>query len=109
MTFDEYQMAALRTGRGRDAKDEYFHLVLGLVGEAGELAEKAKKIVRDQASDTSSVDKDLLTKELGDVLWYIAVLADYFGIPLEEVAATNIAKLADRQKRGTIKGSGDNR
>lgn len=109
MTFDEYQRLALRTAADKTKKNELFHLVLGLVGEAGEIAEKFKKLVRDKGSDESNIDKADMTKELGDILWYIAVLADYLEIPLEDIAGKNIAKLADRQKRGVLGGSGDNR
>jgi len=109
MNLNDYQKAALRTAAPKDKVNEIFHLVLGLTGEAGEIAEKAKKIVRDKNSDFSQLDTDDLTKELGDVLWYVAVLADHFAIPLDDVASKNIAKLADRQKRGLIGGSGDNR
>lgn len=109
MTFDEYQQAALRTAAEKTKKNELFHLVLGLVGEAGEIAEKMKKWIRDQESDESKLDINDLQKELGDVLWYTAVLAHYFDIPLGETASKNIAKLADRQARGVIKGAGDNR
>lgn len=109
MQMNDYQKAALRTARPKDAKNELFHLLLGLCGEAGEIAEKAKKIVRDNDSDFAMFDRDDLTKELGDVLWHIAVIADYFDIDLEMVASANIAKLASRQQRGVIAGSGDNR
>ncbi|HTJ73508.1 MAG TPA: nucleoside triphosphate pyrophosphohydrolase family protein [Verrucomicrobiae bacterium] len=109
MNMNEYQAAALRTASPKDKKDEVFHLVLGLCGESGEIAEKVKKIVRDHGSDFSKLNKDDLVKELGDVLWYVAVLADHFDIAFEEVAARNIAKLADRKNRGLISGSGDNR
>ena len=78
-------------------------------GEAGEIAEKMKKVVRDKNSDFASIDLDDMNKELGDVLWHLAVLADYFGISLDDVAETNIAKLASRLERGVIGGSGDNR
>ncbi|MDB5175716.1 MAG: MazG nucleotide pyrophosphohydrolase [Candidatus Saccharibacteria bacterium] len=109
MTFDEYQAAALKTARKKTDRDELLHLVLGLMGEAGEIAEKFKKLIRDHESDESKIDRADIGKELGDVLWYIAVLANYLDIPLDDIATKNIAKLADRQKRGTIKGSGDNR
>ena len=109
MNLNDYQQLALRTAAPKDKKNELFHLLLGLCGEAGEIAEKTKKIVRDQDSDFSKLDTDDLTKELGDVLWHVAVIADYFGIPLDEVGEKNIAKLADRLKRGTLSGSGDNR
>jgi len=109
MNLNEYQSLALKTARSKDAKDELFHLLLGLSGEAGEIAEKAKKVIRDRNSDFSDFDTDDLKKELGDVLWHIAVLADYFAIELEDVGQTNIKKLADRMKRGVISGSGDNR
>jgi NTP pyrophosphatase (non-canonical NTP hydrolase) len=109
MTFDEYQTAALRTAADPAKKNELFHLVLGLVGESGEIAEKMKKLVRDQASDETKIDKADMSKELGDVLWYVAVLANYLELPLEDIAQKNIAKLADRQKRNVLGGSGDNR
>ncbi|SNY53248.1 nucleoside triphosphate pyrophosphohydrolase family protein [Paractinoplanes atraurantiacus] len=109
MNLNDYQKAALRTAAPRDKHNEVFHLLLGLVGETGEIAEKAKKIVRDRRSDFSRWDRDDLAKELGDVLWYVAVIADHFDLALEDVAAGNIAKLADRQNRGVLGGSGDNR
>jgi NTP pyrophosphatase (non-canonical NTP hydrolase) len=109
MDVNDYQQAALRTAAPRTKHNELFHLLLGLVGETGEIAEKAKKIVRDHESDFSQWDIEDLKKELGDSLWYIAVIADYFDVTLEEVARLNIAKLADRQRRGVIGGSGDGR
>jgi len=109
MNMNDYQTAALRTAAPKDKKDEVFHLVHGLCGESGEIAEKVKKIVRDKNGQISDEDKAEILKELGDVLWYVAVLADHFDITLGDVADKNIAKLADRQKRGLISGSGDNR
>ena len=109
MNLNEYQTLALRTAAPKDKKNELFHLLLGLCGEAGEIAEKTKKIVRDHDSDFTKLDKDDLTKELGDVLWHVAVVANYFDISLDTVGETNIKKLADRLKRGAIGGSGDNR
>ncbi|UPK76314.1 nucleoside triphosphate pyrophosphohydrolase family protein [Nocardioidaceae bacterium SCSIO 66511] len=109
MDMNGYQLAALRTAAPADKQNELFHLLLGLVGETGEIAEKAKKIVRDKGSDFAEWDPDDLSKELGDVLWYVAVIADHFGIALADVAELNIAKLADRHQRAVIHGNGDER
>tara|TARA_B110000444_G_scaffold239977_1_gene254921 strand:- start:206 stop:586 length:381 start_codon:yes stop_codon:yes gene_type:complete len=78
---------------------------LGLVGEAGELAEKLKKSIRDY----SLFDKEGSLKELGDVLFYVAALANFYGGSLQTIAEMNIKKLDDRQLRGVLQGSGDNR
>ena len=109
MDCDDYQRAALRTARGKDAPDEFMHLVLGLVGETGEIAEKVKKLVRDQHSDLDRLDRDDMAAELGDVLWYAAVLADFLGLSLGDIAQRNIDKLTDRQRRSVLGGAGDNR
>ncbi|GAA3599515.1 nucleoside triphosphate pyrophosphohydrolase family protein [Kineosporia mesophila] len=109
MDLDAYQRGALRTAASREKKNELLHLVLGLVGESGEIAEKFKKWVRDLDSDESRIDRDDLAKELGDVLWYVAVLADYLDLSLDDIAVGNLAKLADRQNRGVLGGAGDNR
>lgn len=108
MTFKEYQAHALQTAND-ERPLEFYHRVLGLVGESGEIAEKVKKLVRDQNGDVASLDTEDMKKELGDVLWYVATLADYLDIALEDIAEANVAKLASRQQRGTLKGSGDNR
>lgn len=109
MDLNQYQQLALRTAAPKDKKNELFHLLLGLSGESGEIAEKAKKIIRDHDSDFSQWDREDIIKELGDVMWHVAVLADYFDISFGEVGEKNIAKLADRMKRGVLYGSGDNR
>jgi NTP pyrophosphatase (non-canonical NTP hydrolase) len=109
MDLDEYQRGALRTAASRDKPNELLHLVLGLVGESGEIAEKFKKWVRDLDSDESRIDRADIAKELGDVLWYVAVLADYLDLSLDDIATANLAKLASRQGRGVLGGSGDNR
>jgi NTP pyrophosphatase (non-canonical NTP hydrolase) len=107
MTMQEYQEKALTTSA--IVENEVFHRVLGLVGEAGEIAEKFKKLVRDHGSDLDKLDRDDMKKELGDVLWYVATLADILDIKLEDIATANLDKLASRQASGLIKGSGDNR
>ena len=83
--------------------------VLGLTGEAGEVAEKVKKIFRDQGGVITNADRDALKKELGDTLWYLAQIATELGIPLADVATDNIKKLSSRRERGTIGGNGDDR
>ncbi len=110
MTFDEYQKQALTTAVfSGDKMLDICHWALGLSGESGEVADKIKKIIRDQNSDPSAIDKDDLKKELGDVLWYIAVFAEELGLSLQDVANTNAEKLRSRKQRNTIEGSGDNR
>ena len=78
---------------------------LGLVGEAGEVAEQIKKLIR----DSSRFQNEEIMKELGDVVFYATALANIYGKGLQEVLELNIAKLDDRQRRGKLKGSGDNR
>jgi len=114
MTLDEYQAAIVgfdtNTARNYDLRDgTYVDKILGLVGEAGELADKYKKIIRDKGSVISGTDNAELVKELGDVLWYVATLARYLGTTLDDVASLNVAKLTDRQARNLIQGEGDNR
>jgi len=110
MKFDDYQQQALTTAitSGDEFKD-LLHWVLGVNGEAGEIAEKLKKIIRDKGGEVSADDKAELAKEIGDVLWYLAVFAKHLDLSLDEIAAANLQKLADRQKRGVLGGSGDNR
>jgi NTP pyrophosphatase (non-canonical NTP hydrolase) len=110
MTFDDYQKQALATviPTGDEFKD-LLHWVLGLNGEAGEVADKLKKIIRDKNSVITAEDKQELAKELGDVLWYLAVFAHDLDISFNDIATQNIAKLKSRQDRGVLGGKGDNR
>lgn len=115
MNMNDYQKQAAVTdllGNGKTAPigdPAHVTKILGLVGEAGEVAEKYKKIIRDKEGRATPEDKQELKKELGDVLWYVAMLSRYLGFDLQEVAQANIDKLSDRQKRGVSHGSGDNR
>ena len=89
-----------------------FYPALGLAGEAGEVANKIKKIMRDRKGDVNNLPgevKDEITSELGDCLWYISALATDLGIGLDGVAFENIKKLDKRQANNTLHGSGDKR
>lgn len=108
MEFRDYQTKARSTAIF-DPRYKYMYPALGLAGEAGEVCEKVKKMFRDDDGEVTPAKLEEIKKELGDVLWYIANLAADFGINLDEVAMLNLDKLFSRQKRGTLKGSGDNR
>ncbi len=110
MTLDDYQAKALTTVIATDNEfRDMLHWVLGINGEAGEIAEKVKKIIRDKGGKVSDQDKLDMAKEVGDVLWYLAVFAHHLGIPLETIAQQNLDKLQSRKARGVLQGSGDNR
>ena len=83
--------------------------MLGLVGEAGETADKVKKVLRDKDGVVSEEDKKEIAKELGDVIWYVASIARYLDVPFSEVAKMNIEKLSSRKERNKLHGAGDNR
>ena len=105
---DMYQKVALTTAI-YPREQAIIYPTLGLTGEAGEVANKVKKIIRD---GSNSKDEKLVSEikaEIGDCLWYIAVLADDFNIKLSDIASANLEKLATRKKNNTIHGSGDNR
>ena len=87
----------------------FIEKILGLVGEAGETADKVKKIIRDKGGRASDEDREAIIKELGDVLWYVANVARYLNVSLSEVAEININKLSSRKKRGKLHGAGDER
>lgn len=108
MTFNEYQQAALSTAIFPD-ETSVVYPTLGLTGEAGEVADKVKKTLRDCAGEFSAERKKDIAQELGDVLWYAAVLARNLGYTLDEIAAMNVEKIRSRAARGTLHGDGDNR
>lgn len=107
--FSAYQEAAARTGAPIATDHPIVYPTLGLTNEAGEVAGKVKKIFRDRQGVITDEDREALTLELGDVLWYVAELCTRLGIRLEDVAERNIAKLADRASRGVLTGDGDMR
>ncbi|WP_038056953.1 nucleoside triphosphate pyrophosphohydrolase family protein [Thermus amyloliquefaciens] len=108
MTLNEYQQEAKKTALYPEAY-RILYPTLGLVGEAGELANKVKKVLRDHGGTLDPASRQDLLAELGDLLWYVAQLATDLGASLEEVAQGNLAKLRSRLERGTIGGSGDHR
>lgn len=114
MKFSDYQKVAITTdlfdGTQHALTDlAFFEKVLGLVGEAGEVADKFKKIYRDNQGKMNDEQKQQMAKELGDVLWYINAISCYLGLSLDDIAQQNLDKLLDRKERNTLSGSGDNR
>lgn len=110
MTLDDYQSKAIQTNlKNDDQVLELMQQVLGLGDEAGEVQAIFKKWIRDDMADPAKLDTLRLKKELGDVLWYVAVVAHDLGLTLNDIAQTNVDKLASRQKRGVLGGSGDDR
>ncbi len=106
MNINTYQKQASETAI---YQNKIIYPTLGLTGEAGEIANKVKKILRDNSGELQENVRQDLISELGDVLWYIAALATDLNIELSEVANKNIEKLNNRKNRGKIGGSGDNR
>ena len=113
MKLDNYQRRAAEFDLFRTSLNfndpGFLEKVLGLVGEAGETADKVKKIIRDKGGYASKEDREAIMKELGDVLWYIANISRYLGFSLSDVSKTNLEKLEDRLNRDKLHGSGDNR
>jgi NTP pyrophosphatase (non-canonical NTP hydrolase) len=112
MDLNEYQTLATRTSSIEDergAEHALMYFSLGLAGETGEVIEKIKKVIRNDAGVISSEKREAIKHELGDVLWYLSQLARICEIPFDDVATANIEKLADRATRGVIKSEGDTR
>lgn len=107
--FNGYQQAAAATAGLVVTDHPIIYPTLGLANEAGEVAGKIKKIFRDRQGVITDADREALALELGDVLWYLAEICTRLGIRLEDVAAANIAKIADRMSRGVLTGEGDYR
>jgi NTP pyrophosphatase (non-canonical NTP hydrolase) len=106
MQLDDYQEAARQTAIYVD-HDRVVYPALGLASEAGEVCGKVKKVLRDQGGDFAAAPVEALRDELGDVLWYVAVLAADLGLSLDDIATHNLAKLRSRRARGRIGGAGD--
>ena len=119
MDFNEYQKAAMETAvypneiKKFDQEDTELlrvsYTIFGLVGEAGEIAQKLKKLLRDKRGFVSQEFRHQISLELGDVLWYCAALATELGLNLDDVVQSNLNKLCRRKEAGTIQGEGDHR
>lgn len=118
MTLNEYQEKAMETCL--PTCENFSYMMLNLVGEVGEFAGKVAKHVRkDQlciqenelyiSQKEMAAGEEELRKEAGDILWQLSGLCKVMSWSLEDVAAENLQKLADRKNRGVIDGSGDNR
>lgn len=113
MNFNEYQKMTSITALHPNASDNLPYLALGIAGKAGEIADKVKKYIRDcgftSISDLTVEQKQDLAKEIGDVLWHTAQIAQVLGFDLESIAEMNIEKTHSRLAREKLHGEGDNR
>lgn len=109
MTFDEYQQKSRKTAIYPAAGHPVVYPALGLVSEAGEVAGKIKKVIRDDNFKVPEDKREAISHELGDVLWYVAQIATELNLKLDDIASTNITKLYSRMDRGKLGGSGDTR
>lgn len=106
--FDKYQ-EFVNSMKIYPEQHKIVYPALGLAGEAGEIAEKVKKVLRDDNGEWSDAKRAAILDELGDPLFYIAALADDFGFTLHQVMENNVSKLTSRMARGVMQGSGDDR
>jgi NTP pyrophosphatase (non-canonical NTP hydrolase) len=109
MLLSDYQRRSRATAVYPDAGSNLTYPALGLCGEAGETAEKVKKVIRDDAGVLTDERREALAAELGDVLWYLAQLATEAGLELDVIAEQNLDKLLSRKRREVLQGSGDTR
>lgn len=113
MNFDEYQEKTALTDVGTSAQDcinpGWLYYVLGIAGEAGEFAEKIKKLFRDKKGVIDEEFIQQVKKEQGDILWYMGRFNSHMGISFNDVAEENLRKLLSRMERGTLHGDGDDR
>lgn len=109
MDFKKYQEKSKETAIYPKRGSNFIYPTLGLVGEAGEVAEKIKRVLRDKNGAVDEQTKEEIKKELGDVLWYLTQIASELNLSLDEIAESNLKKLKSRKKRNKLHGSGDNR
>lgn len=111
LNFENYSKQAWEMAMASTSDDSSLLpiFVMGLCGEAGEVSEKFKKLLRDSKGEMTEAFKQEVAKELGDVLWYINALSKKLDISLEDVAKANLDKIKSRRDRGVQHGSGDNR
>lgn len=109
MNMNDYQQAASTTNIYPLGQAGYYAMALGLCGESGEFADKLKKIIRDKEGHFAPENQAQLVQELGDALWYLSQLALWLNVNLSDLAQLNLDKLASREARGKIRGSGDDR
>ena len=111
MEFNEYQDLASKTAQFADRSSEYkiMYSCMGLAGEAGEVIEKVKKVIRNHGGKMSAEQREAIKQEIGDVLWYLSQVARFCDIALDDAAKANVEKLADRRARGVIHSEGDKR
>ena len=109
MLLSDYQARSRATAVYPGAGANLLYPTLGLCGEAGEVAEKVKKLVRDDGGVLTEERRAALSKELGDVLWYVAQIATEADLDLDDIAAGNLEKLESRRRRAVLQGSGDDR
>ncbi len=109
MNLNEYQIKARKTALYPNVGENPIYPTLGLTGEAGEVADKVKKVIRDHGGVFDQTTKEAIMLELGDVLWYVSQLSSELGFDLEHVALSNLEKLTNRSIKGRISGEGDDR
>lgn len=109
MDFSKYQTESRQTAVYPDKDNNLTYTVLGLASETGEVADKLKKIIRDQNYEITEANRQAIAGELGDVLWYLAQTATELKLDLNQIAQDNLEKLFSRQARNKLGGSGDNR
>ncbi|MBU3942855.1 nucleoside triphosphate pyrophosphohydrolase family protein [Patescibacteria group bacterium] len=109
MTFEEYQKLSRKTAIYPDKDNNFIYPTLGLTGEAGEVAEKIKKVLRDNNGVVDDLKRQEIKKELGDVLWYLSQIATELDLSLDDIATFNVEKLSSRQEKSKLSGDGDDR